>query len=75
MYEKILKTTDNVVISFLRHLNGTQVLQLGGVNEDLPYVYPQLQHKHFTGCIRNLVVDSKVTLAAMCFLPIITHPE
>uniref|UniRef100_A0A9J7ZH45 Si:ch211-186j3.6 n=1 Tax=Cyprinus carpio carpio TaxID=630221 RepID=A0A9J7ZH45_CYPCA len=42
-----------------KHLNGTQVLQLGGVNENLPYIYPQLQHKHFTGCIRNLVVDSK----------------
>ena len=44
-----------------RHLNMSQVLQLGGVNEQLPYVYPQLQHKHFTGCIRNLAVDSKVT--------------
>ncbi|XP_034151116.1 neural-cadherin isoform X2 [Esox lucius] len=43
-----------------RHLNGTHVLQLGGVNENLPYVYPQLQHKHFSGCIRNLVVDSKL---------------
>ncbi|XP_035275512.1 neural-cadherin-like [Anguilla anguilla] len=43
-----------------RHLNMTQVLQLGGVNENLPYIYPQLQHKHFTGCIRNLVVDSQV---------------
>ncbi|XP_060714973.1 neural-cadherin [Tachysurus vachellii] len=43
-----------------RHLNGTQVLQLGGVNENVPYIYPQLQHKHFTGCISNLVVDSKV---------------
>lgn len=43
-----------------RHLNMSQVLQLGGVNEDIPYIYPQLQHKHFTGCIRNLVVDSKV---------------
>ncbi|XP_023671737.2 neural-cadherin isoform X2 [Paramormyrops kingsleyae] len=42
-----------------RYLNLTQVLQLGGVNENLPYIYPQLQHKHFTGCIRNLVVDSK----------------
>ncbi|XP_073692686.1 putative neural-cadherin 2 [Garra rufa] len=42
-----------------KHLNVTQVLQLGGVNENLPYIYPQLQHKHFTGCIRNLVVDSK----------------
>ncbi|KAG9352523.1 hypothetical protein JZ751_020937 [Albula glossodonta] len=43
-----------------RHLNTTQVLQLGGVNENLPYVYPQLQHKHFNGCIRNLIVDSKI---------------
>ncbi|XP_036399302.1 neural-cadherin-like [Megalops cyprinoides] len=42
-----------------RHLNVTQVLQLGGVNENLPYIYPQLQHKHFTGCIRNLIVDSQ----------------
>uniref|UniRef100_A0A6Q2WXN6 Uncharacterized protein n=1 Tax=Esox lucius TaxID=8010 RepID=A0A6Q2WXN6_ESOLU len=49
-----------VVSSFPRHLNGTHVLQLGGVNENLPYVYPQLQHKHFSGCIRNLVVDSKL---------------
>uniref|UniRef100_A0A3B3CPW6 Si:ch211-186j3.6 n=1 Tax=Oryzias melastigma TaxID=30732 RepID=A0A3B3CPW6_ORYME len=43
-----------------RHLNMSQVLQLGGVNEDIPYIYPQLQHKHFTGCIRNLLVDSKL---------------
>ncbi|XP_062845988.1 neural-cadherin [Trichomycterus rosablanca] len=43
-----------------RYLNTSQVLQLGGVNENVPYIYPQLQHKHFTGCIRNLVVDSKV---------------
>ncbi|MBN3287600.1 CADN protein, partial [Polyodon spathula] len=42
-----------------RHLNVNQVLQLGGVKEILPYSYPQLQHKHFTGCIRNLVMDSK----------------
>uniref|UniRef100_A0A8C4YYS6 Si:ch211-186j3.6 n=1 Tax=Gadus morhua TaxID=8049 RepID=A0A8C4YYS6_GADMO len=43
-----------------RHLNMSQVLQLGGVNEEVPYMYPQLQHKHFSGCIRNLVVDSKL---------------
>ncbi|TMS13503.1 Neural-cadherin, partial [Larimichthys crocea] len=43
-----------------RHLNMSHVLQLGGVNEDIPYIYPQLQHKHFTGCIRNLIVDSKL---------------
>ncbi|KAK3527997.1 hypothetical protein QTP86_013108 [Hemibagrus guttatus] len=48
-----------VTPSLDRHLNGTQVLQLGGVNENVPYIYPQLQHKHFTGCISNLVVDSK----------------
>ncbi|XP_071199905.1 neural-cadherin-like [Salvelinus alpinus] len=41
-----------------RYLNGSQVLQLGGVNENMSYEYPQLQHKHFTGCLRNLVVDS-----------------
>lgn len=49
---------------FHRYLNMSHVLQLGGVNEDIPYIYPQLQHKHFTGCIRNLIVDSKVTAAA-----------
>uniref|UniRef100_A0A6Q2Y7V5 Uncharacterized protein n=1 Tax=Esox lucius TaxID=8010 RepID=A0A6Q2Y7V5_ESOLU len=43
-----------------RYLNGSQVLQLGGVNENMSYEYPQLQHKHFTGCLRNLVVDSKL---------------
>ncbi|XP_058848728.1 neural-cadherin-like [Acipenser ruthenus] len=42
-----------------RHLNVNQVLQLGGVKEALPYSYPQLQHKHFTGCVRNLIMDSK----------------
>uniref|UniRef100_A0AAQ6IRH7 Neural-cadherin-like n=1 Tax=Anabas testudineus TaxID=64144 RepID=A0AAQ6IRH7_ANATE len=36
------------------------VLQLGGVNENISYEYPQLQHKHYTGCIRNLHVDSKL---------------
>uniref|UniRef100_A0AAY4EQZ0 Uncharacterized protein n=1 Tax=Denticeps clupeoides TaxID=299321 RepID=A0AAY4EQZ0_9TELE len=46
-------------LSSLRLSGSSPVLQLGGVNENLPYVYPQLQHKHFTGCIRNLVVDSK----------------
>lgn len=43
-----------------RYLNGSHVLQLGGVNENISYEYPQLQHKHYTGCIRNLLVDSKV---------------
>uniref|UniRef100_A0A4W6FY89 Si:ch211-186j3.6 n=1 Tax=Lates calcarifer TaxID=8187 RepID=A0A4W6FY89_LATCA len=49
-----------------RHLNMSQVLQLGGVNEDIPYIYPQLQHKHFTGCIRNLIVDSKIFQGLLC---------
>lgn len=57
----------------LRHLNMSQVLQLGGVNEDIPYIYPQLQHKHFTGCIRNLVVDSKVTHLRTCDNDAHTH--
>ncbi|XP_077166172.1 neural-cadherin-like isoform X2 [Paroedura picta] len=43
-----------------RYLNLNQVLQLGGVKESIPYAYPQLQHKHFTGCIRNLVLDTQV---------------
>ncbi|KAF7224845.1 neural-cadherin [Nothobranchius furzeri] len=43
-----------------RYLNGSHVLQLGGVNENMSYEYPQLQHKHYTGCIRNLLVDSKL---------------
>lgn len=43
-----------------RYLNGSHVLQLGGVNENISYEYPQLQHKHYAGCIRNLLVDSKV---------------
>lgn len=48
-------------VSFLhRYLNGSHVLQLGGVNENISYEYPQLQFKHFNGCIRNLLVDSKV---------------
>lgn len=53
------------ILVCFRHLNMSQVLQLGGVNEDIPYIYPQLQHKHFTGCIRNLIVDSKVILSEL----------
>ncbi|XP_068169742.1 neural-cadherin-like [Antennarius striatus] len=43
-----------------KYLNGTHVMQLGGVYENISYEYPQLQHKHFTGCIRNLLVDTKL---------------
>uniref|UniRef100_A0A8C2WX51 Neural-cadherin-like n=1 Tax=Cyclopterus lumpus TaxID=8103 RepID=A0A8C2WX51_CYCLU len=48
------------LLFFPRYLNGSQVLQLGGVNNNISYEYPQLQHKHYTGCIRNLLVDSKL---------------
>ncbi|KAM8861815.1 neural-cadherin-like [Synchiropus picturatus] len=43
-----------------KYLNGSHVLQLGGVNLNLSYEYPQLQYKQYTGCIRNLRVDSKL---------------
>ncbi|XP_008429010.1 neural-cadherin isoform X1 [Poecilia reticulata] len=39
-----------------RHLNVYQPLQLGGVKEMSPY----RRYRSFTGCIRNLVVDSQV---------------
>lgn len=52
------------LLSASRYLNESHVLQLGGVNENLSYEYPQLQYKHFTGCIRNLLVDSKVLRGA-----------
>ncbi|KAJ4938170.1 hypothetical protein JOQ06_002796, partial [Pogonophryne albipinna] len=43
-----------------KYLNGSHVLQLGGVNQNISYEYPQLQHKQYTGCIRNLLLDSKL---------------
>uniref|UniRef100_A0A3B4VCM1 Neural-cadherin-like n=1 Tax=Seriola dumerili TaxID=41447 RepID=A0A3B4VCM1_SERDU len=43
-----------------KYLNGSHVLQLGGVSKNISYEYPQLQYKHYTGCIRNLLVDSKL---------------
>uniref|UniRef100_A0A665V8C9 Uncharacterized protein n=1 Tax=Echeneis naucrates TaxID=173247 RepID=A0A665V8C9_ECHNA len=43
-----------------RYLNGSHVLQLGGVSRNTSYEYPQLQYKDYTGCIRNLLVDSKL---------------
>ncbi|NXX74863.1 CADN protein, partial [Urocolius indicus] len=42
-----------------RHLNVNHVLQLGGVKESLPYSYPQLLHKHFSGCLRNFILDTQ----------------
>ncbi|XP_057692632.1 neural-cadherin-like isoform X2 [Corythoichthys intestinalis] len=43
-----------------KYLNASHVLQLGGVNVNLSYEYPQLQHKHYVGCLRNLRLDSKL---------------
>uniref|UniRef100_H0ZFH7 Neural cadherin n=1 Tax=Taeniopygia guttata TaxID=59729 RepID=H0ZFH7_TAEGU len=43
-----------------RYLNVNPVLQLGGVKESLPYSYPQLLHKHFSGCLRNFILDTQV---------------
>ncbi|NWS17802.1 CADN protein, partial [Pachyramphus minor] len=43
-----------------RYLNVNHVLQLGGVKESLPYSYPQLLHKHFSGCLRNFILDTEV---------------
>ncbi|NWH61172.1 CADN protein, partial [Geococcyx californianus] len=56
--------TDCEVLGFVprrtRYLNGNHVLQLGGVKESLPYSYPQLLHKHFSGCLRNFILDTQV---------------
>ncbi|XP_077567014.1 neural-cadherin-like [Stigmatopora nigra] len=43
-----------------KYLNSSRVLQVGGVNVNLSYEYPQLQHKHYVGCLRNLRLDSKL---------------
>eukprot|EP00062_Callorhinchus_milii_P003975 gi/632942725/ref/XP_007886565.1/ PREDICTED: neural-cadherin-like [Callorhinchus milii] len=43
-----------------RFLNVYQPLQLGGVKESLPYHSKQAKFPGFVGCVRNLVVDSKV---------------
>ncbi|NXG56211.1 CADN protein, partial [Hemiprocne comata] len=43
-----------------RYLNANHVLQLGGVKESLPYSYPELLHKHFSGCLRNFILDTQV---------------
>ncbi|CAL8374879.1 unnamed protein product [Arctogadus glacialis] len=44
-----------------RYVDGSTVLQLGGVDQNLTgYEFPQLRYKHFTGCMRNLAVDSRM---------------
>ncbi|XP_069073745.1 neural-cadherin-like [Pleurodeles waltl] len=40
--------------------SGHPVLQLGGVKESISYSYPHIQHKHFTGCLRNVILNSQV---------------
>ncbi|NWH79854.1 CADN protein, partial [Piaya cayana] len=56
--------TDCEVLGFVPqragYLKGSHVLQLGGVKESLPYSYPQLLHKHFSGCLRNFILDTQV---------------
>ncbi|NXC80422.1 CADN protein, partial [Cercotrichas coryphoeus] len=40
--------------------SGHQPLQLGGVKKTLPYQSSQRHFRGFVGCIRNVIVDSKV---------------
>ncbi|XP_074841792.1 neural-cadherin-like [Carettochelys insculpta] len=43
-----------------RFLNVHQPLQLGGVKKAFPYRNSQKHFKGFVGCIRNVIVDSKI---------------
>ncbi|XP_059850094.1 neural-cadherin [Hypanus sabinus] len=43
-----------------RFLNVQQPLQLGGTKKAAPHLPGQLHFTGFTGCVRNLIVDSKV---------------
>ncbi|MGH0141278.1 UNVERIFIED_CONTAM: hypothetical protein FKN15_078002, partial [Acipenser sinensis] len=43
-----------------RFLDVNQPLQLGGMKDSFPYRRTQLHFRGFTGCIRNLLVDSQV---------------
>lgn len=45
-----------------RLFSGHQPLQLGGVKKTVPYHNSQRHFRGFVGCIRNVVVDSKVQL-------------
>ncbi|NXC17943.1 CADN protein, partial [Corythaeola cristata] len=46
--------------SMARLFSGHQPLQLGGVKKTLPYHDSQRRFRGFVGCIRNVIVDSKV---------------
>lgn len=48
----------SLFLLLFRYLNVFQPLQLGGVKE----MSPHRHYRSFTGCIRNLVVDSQVIL-------------
>uniref|UniRef100_A0A8C3JSM2 Neural-cadherin n=1 Tax=Calidris pygmaea TaxID=425635 RepID=A0A8C3JSM2_9CHAR len=49
------------ILSISKIWNGILPLSLlGGVKESLPYSYPQLLHKHFSGCLRNFILDTQV---------------
>uniref|UniRef100_A0A671TFB6 Neural-cadherin-like n=1 Tax=Sparus aurata TaxID=8175 RepID=A0A671TFB6_SPAAU len=54
------KVSDALTCSFSSCMRKIHVMQLGGVNENISYEYPQLQHKHYTGCLRNLRVDTQL---------------
>lgn len=60
----ILRATNSFFPSLLfsmgKLLSGHQPLQLGGVKKTLPYRDSQRHFRGFVGCIRNVIVDSKV---------------
>lgn len=49
-----------LLFSMSKLFSGHQPLQLGGVKKTLPYHNSQRHFKGFVGCIRNVIVDSKV---------------
>ncbi|NXD06594.1 CADN protein, partial [Nothocercus nigrocapillus] len=52
---------ETLAIQSMRGLfSGHQPLQLGGVKKTLPFPSPQKHFRGFVGCIRNVIVDSKV---------------
>ncbi|KAJ7403125.1 hypothetical protein BTVI_80547 [Pitangus sulphuratus] len=48
------------IVGSQRLFSGHQPLQLGGVKKTLPYHDSQRHFRGFVGCIRNVIVDSKV---------------
>lgn len=58
----LISPSHRLIAFVCRYLIGGHIVQLGGVSKNVSYDYPPLQHKHFTGCLRNLLVDSQVLL-------------